>query len=205
MLKPKLIPYLQQFVENGGVLIADEGFGLRQANTWIQPYDIECKPLMTARLKERRMTGENITYKGESTKIAPFKSYYDVKDAETLMTFDDGVPAVQKTSYGKGSIYLFGFSVGYSYSLTKAKVWERLVGEILNEVGVKKLVYADGDMVYEKHLINGEDEIVFLFNNSNEEKRFVMQGTVVAHGADSTMDGNVLILPPMSMTHVVIR
>lgn len=54
MIDEKALPALQKFVSEGGVIIADEGFGLRTKNTWLQAYDVDFKPILNAKLKKRR-------------------------------------------------------------------------------------------------------------------------------------------------------
>ena len=172
MLDNKIVPYLQQFVENGGVLLADEGFGIRQLNTWMQPYDLDCKPLLHARLNERRMTREEyVEIGGEKVRVSPYKSDYKVKNSYLVWSFADGTPALQSVDYGKGKVYLFGFSIGYSYNATKANALLNFVKEVLSGCGVQPYAYADVcNGLYEKRLQKDGKEIVFLFNASNEVK-----------------------------------
>ena len=167
MLDSSIIPHLQKFMENGGIIIADEGFGMRQLNTWMQPYDIDCKPLMTARMHERRLIlDEYIEIDGKPSKILPFKTQYAVQDAKTLLTFKDNTPAVQYVNYGKGKLYLFGFSIGYSYHQTGDKVWEKLTEDILSAVNIEKYAYADFENnVYEKR----NSYITAMGNNNKKE------------------------------------
>ena len=63
MLDPSIVPLLKEYLEGGGVIIADEGFGMRQPNTWMQPYDIDCASLFTSRMVERRFVCEDFAWK----------------------------------------------------------------------------------------------------------------------------------------------
>ncbi|MBQ9714499.1 MAG: beta-galactosidase [Clostridia bacterium] len=172
MLDSAIVPYLQKFVEKGGVLLADEGFGMRQLNTWMQPYDIDCKPLLSARLTERRMTREEyVEIDGEKVSVSPYKSEYNAKEAQTIWSFADGTPALQKIAYGRGLVYLFGFSIGYSYHATGANALLAFVKSVLDGCGVSPYAYADVfNGVYERRLQKDDKEIVFLFNASNQAK-----------------------------------
>lgn len=205
MLGEKTAKYLQEFVKEGGVVILDEGFGSRQPNTWWQPYDIACKPMIRACLTERRETlDEELVYKGERLKLAPFKSEYRAEDAEVLLSFADGAPALQKFRYGKGTAYLFGSSIGYSYKIKGSKGWKTFVADLLEAAGVHKNEYSDVEnFVYEKRLVCGDKEILFLFNCSEEEKTFMLRGGVYACGADGKLDGDRLVLPPDGVAYVV--
>lgn len=207
MLNPEIVPYLQKFLDNGGIVIADEGFGLRTLNTWMQPYDIDCKPLMTARLKERRfIADEQITYKGQQSRIAPFKSQYDVQNADSLMQFADGTPALQYVNYGKGKLYLFGFSIGYSYYKTRDDLWKTVLGDILESANVEKEEFSDyQNGVYEKRLVCDDGEAVFIFNNSEEEKTIEMNCDIKYVGGFGSCEGKTFKVPANNMGYAIVK
>lgn len=152
ILKREVAETLKRFVSGGGMILADEGFGMRQANTWMQPYDIDCKPLLNARMDERRICngGETINFGEESAKIYPFKTTYDC-GGEQIMTFSDKASAVRKMTYGKGEFYLCGFSVGYSYLKTNDEFWLRFTGRIFEKAKITKNEYSEPRKV--KHSI----------------------------------------------------
>ncbi|MBQ8394138.1 MAG: beta-galactosidase [Clostridia bacterium] len=206
MLDTKILPYVQEFMENGGIVLADEGFGMRTLNTWMQPYDIDCKPLMTARLKERRlMHGEALEYNGEKIRISPYKSEYAVEGATTEMTFFDGTPAVQSVSYGKGKLYLFGFSIGHSYFHTNSKALADFTEGVLNSANVSKYKFADSAKgIYEKRLENGKQEIIFLFNNTEAEQSFDLGKEILSVGGDGKAEGNTFTVKGNSMAYAVV-
>lgn len=206
MLDSAIVPYLQKFLDKGGIVIADEGFGMRTLNTWMQPYDIDCKPLMTARMRERRfVVDEQIAYHGQTAKIRPYKTQYRVENADVCMRFADGSPAVWAVSYGNGKIYLFGFSIGYSYYEDNDKTWEKVMGDILSEAGVKKYAYSDSENgIYEKRLKSGDKEIVFIFNNSGCEKQIEVESKVVSSGGFGSLDGTLWKIPSHSMAYVIV-
>jgi beta-galactosidase GanA len=207
MLDSVIVPYLQAFLEKGGIVIADEGFGMRTMNTWMQPYDIDCKPLMTARLKERRaVAGEMVSYKGQQSKIAPFKSQYAVEDATSLMTFADGTPALQCVNCGKGKLYLFGCSIGYSYYQTKDDLWKTVLGDILATADVEKEEFSDyGNGVYERRLVSEDGEAIFVFNNSDEAKTMEMPCKIAYAGGFGACEGNTLTVSAGSMAYVIVK
>ena len=207
MLDSSIVPYLKEFLENGGIVIADEGFGMRTKNTWMQPYDIDCKPLMTARLKERRLVYEEfVEYNGVKTKVRPYKSEYAVENAETVMEFSDGAPAVQAVGVGKGKLYLFGFSIGYSYLTTGEKVWKEFMEELLSSVGAEKYELADAEKgVYERRLKKDGKEIVFLFNNGKSAKTVSLKEKVLAFGGFGTAENGEWTVLPASMAYAVLE
>ena len=206
MLKPATVEYLKEFMENGGIVVADEGFGMRTQNTWMQPYDIDCKPLMTARLKERRMLrGETFDYNGETITIAPYKSEYNVENATVEMRFANGAPAMQSVQVGKGKLYLCGFSIGYSYHETQGKGLVDFMNTVFEAAGMQKYQFADTKQgIYEKRLQNGDKEIVFLFNNSDKDKSFDFGTEILAFGGDGAVNGTKLNVSTGGMAYAVI-
>ena len=207
MLDPDIVPHLVKFVENGGTVIADEGFGMREMNTWMQPYDIDCKPLLTSRLRDRRFVWEDFAeIDGELVRIRPYRSHYRHEGGECVATWRDGSSAVQKFKLGKGSVYLFGFSIGYSYYDTNDKRLATFAEKIISESGVKKNKLSDTlGGVYEKRLENGKYEIIHLFNNSEEEKTFDLEGKIVAHGGHGSLNDGKAVVPSMSMAYFVVE
>ncbi len=207
MLDPNTVPYIEEFVKNGGTVIADEGFGMRQMNTWMQPYDIDCKSLFTSRLEERRFVCEDFAeIDGDLVRIRPYRTHYRHEGGETVATWRDGSSAVQKFELGKGKIYLFGFSIGYSYYETNDKRLADFAEKIISEAGVCKNKLSDTlGGIYEKRLENVKYEIIHLFNNSEEEKTFELEGKIVAHGGHGSLKNDVAVVPKMSMAYFVLE
>lgn len=205
MLDNKIIPHLEKFLQNGGIVFADEGFGMRTLNTWMQPYDIDCKPLMNAKLIERRTTKEEvIEYKGNKIKIMPYKTEYRVENAKTELAFMDGLPAIQSVKYGKGKMYLFGFSPAYTYYFTDDDNLKDLVKDILLPENLKNEEFASFKAgIMQRRLINGENEIIFIFNNTQESQSFNIIGDVILHQGEGSFENNTLTVPSMNMSYFV--
>ena len=112
----------------------------------------------------------------------------------------------EKVSYGKGAVYLFGFSVGYSYYMTGATAWLNFVDEILKGAGASKYELANAlGGVYEKRLEKEDSEVVFLFNSSEEEKAFAFKKEVLSYGGDGRFADGKYILSAGSMGYVVLK
>ena len=137
---------LKHYVENGGILICDEGFALRDRNnTWLQIHDIPFD-FMSAKMKKRRMSRgvEKFTLGGQEVTINPYRTWYET-NGKTIASFSDGEPAIQEISYGKGKILLFSASMGYSYKMHKEQGWCNFMQEYLSEhCNALPKRYADG-------------------------------------------------------------
>lgn len=208
MLDEKIVPYLEKFLSGGGTIIADEGFGLRDLNTWMRVGDINCKPLMTARLTERRKLWKREEYfelMGRKTRIIPYKSEINVENAKTVASFENGLPAIQRVDFCEGKIYLLGVSAGYSYYATGDECWEIFVDDIMKDAGVEKYKFADTkNGIYEKRTCNGGNEIVFIFNISDEDKTFDLEKNIIAYGADAIIEGNSMTVRAGEIGYAII-
>ncbi len=207
MIEPDVVAYLEEFVKNGGTIIADEGFGMRQMNTWMQPYDIDCKALFTSRMRCRRFVAEDFAQiDGSLVRIRPYRTHYRHEGGETVATWRDGSSAVQKFELGKGKIYLFGFSIGYSYYETNDKHLADFAEKIITEAGAckNKLSKTLGG-IYEKRLQSDKYEIIHLFNNSDEEKSFDVEKPIIAFGGHGELKDGKAIVPKMSMGYFVVE
>ena len=207
MLDRDIVPYLQKFLERGGRIIADEGFGMRQPNTWMQPYAIDCKPLFSSRMQERRFVGEDFAeINGELVRIRPYRTHYLHEGGETVAGWRDGSSAAQKFTYGNGEIYLLGFSAGYSYYESGDSRLASFITNIIEEAGVEREAHSDAlNGIYEKRLQNGSYEIVHLFNNTNEEKTFELESAIIAYGGHGCVKADKAVVPPHSMGYFVMN
>ena len=118
----------------------------------------------------------------------------------------DGSPAIQKFEFGKGKIYLSGFSLGYSYYETNDKRLADFVEKLIEDSGVKKNKLSNTlGGIYEKRLENRDFEIVHLFNNSDEDKSFKLDGEIVAFGGHGAIKEGDVTVPANSMAYFVIK
>ena len=208
MLDEKIVPYLEKFLKNGGTIIADEGFGLRDMNTWMRVGDFNCKSIMTARLSERRKMYKNEEYfdfMGKKVKIYPYKSEINVENAKVLGSFENGLPAVQLVESLGGKIYVMGASMGYAYGATGDSAWEEFLTKIMTEAGVEKYKFSDFKRgIYEKRTKKDDKEIVFIFNNSEEDKTVDLEKNIIAVGADAVCDGTKMTVGAGQIGYAVV-
>lgn len=196
MLDPAIVPVLEKFVANGGILLADEGFGLRQLNTWMNPYDIACGKIMKARLRERRQGGRKVSVRSATAESAGYHSEYAVENAEVVCSFADGVPAVQMVRFGKGKTLLFGFSIGYASAVASSPLWLGLFEDVTQDAGLSKTSYgrfAEG--LEERRLVGAGGEYVFLINSSDREKSVEIREKVAETFAAGRMNGGAALVP----------
>ena len=207
MLDPKLAPYLEKFLEKGGTVIADEGFGLRDLNTWLRVGDINLKPIINARLCERRFAARKEQYIelcGEKMLITPFKSELRVENAEPIARFENGLPAIHLIRSGSGKFYLSGVPIAYSYSKTEAQSIEKFISSI--HCGIKKKKFDDfNNGIYERRLISDKHTIVFIFNVSQQAITLDLECEILAFGADAIISESKMTVGPDRIGYAVIN
>jgi len=207
MICEETVKALADFAKSGGVLLLDEGFAMREQNTWMNPYELHCQDILSVRMRERRETAEFAKYKEKSIRLRPYKSEYEVADAETMMTFADGKPALHKATCGKGIVYLSGFSIGYAYYETADETYEEMFEDLVREANLSKQVFADFKNGIYESVLEGDDatKITFLFNGSEDEKAFGITETVVCFGGDFVFDGQKYILKNNQIGYIITR
>ena len=205
MLNHEIVPFLKEFSEGGGTILADEGFGLRQENTWFNPYDIKSEDIMKAKLIERRKTkGETLKIGDEDVVIKSFKSEYTLKGGTPILYFNDWKAALQSVKSGNGNIYLFGFPIGSTYYDNNYKSIETLIDDILKKSDIKPLDFSDArNNIYEKRLVSNNKEIIFIFNASNEEKRFPLSFVDGETGGSGNFNNGYFTVPAMSSAYFI--
>ncbi|MBE7036878.1 MAG: hypothetical protein E7403_06270 [Ruminococcaceae bacterium] len=184
---------LKSFAENGGTLLLDEGFGLRQKNTWLTNR-VLFTDLIDARWHNRvrdfKHRNETFTVEGERVTIKPYRTDYEVGNADVLATFDDGMPAIVSVTAGKGKIVLFGTSIGYSYGEFGEKGWKKLVGHFLGD--------AHRMENYGKEIITTinetpDGELHYLFNTGKADAYIDCTFDRIIFGAALSDNGKLLV------------
>lgn len=205
MINESAVDALTTFAKDGGILLLDEGFIMRQPNTWMNPYALACKNMMQVKMLERRDERENISYNGKNIPTSPFKTEYEVQGAESLLQFGNGESALHKVNCGEGTIYLLGFSLGYSYYESEAEACEELLESLLVELNLHKQQYADTkNGIYELTLTTQNAEnITFLFNISGKTQSFEVPGKVLTYGGDFQVKEEGYSLEDQQMGYIV--
>jgi hypothetical protein len=75
----------------------------------------------------------------------------------------------------------------------------------MTDAGVEKYKYADfKNGIYEKRLKNNDKIIVFIFNNSDADKTFELEGEISAFGADAVVEENKMTVKSGEIGYAVI-
>ncbi len=192
MLDTKCEETLKKFAENGGTLLLDEGFGLRQKNTWLTnrvlfPNLIDA--VWHNRVRDYKHKNKTFTLDGERVTLKPYRTDYEVKNAEVLATFDDSMPAIFKVNAGKGEIILFGASMGYSYAEFGEDGWKKFIKKLFADIPAMANY---GDTIVTTVNETPDGELHYLFNTGKEEAKISLSYDKIIFGAEA-VDNGILV------------
>ena len=199
MLDRAIVPTLVKFVSEGGTIIADEGFGMRLANTWMNPYDLECPELIKARLVERRRARKALKFGGRTLNTCGYYTEYRSEGTAAALEFADGIAAAHEVRIGKGKMVLLGFSLGYSALVDGSPAWMDVFTALTKGADLQKTAYGRvAEDLEERRLVNGNEQYVFLINSSKAEKRVELKEKVLATYGQGAVSGKTAVIPARS-------
>ena len=203
MLDPTFSAHLSEYVKNGGTLIADEGFGLREMNTWMQPYDIDFSAAKI-RMRERRQRGSEVIINGKTVKTAPFRTEYAVENSETVISFSDGLAALCKINTGKGRVYLCSFGLGYTCYNDNSDELTSFILDLFSEFGVapREDERVDSE-VFVRRITDGENLTTFVFNCSDKEHFANTSTELISFGGSASYENERIVIKPNSVGYFI--
>ena len=203
MLSKDFSDQLSRYVNDGGTLIADEGFGLREMNTWIEAYDVDFSAVRI-RMRERRQKEAELIIGNNSVTTAPFKTEYLVENAEAILKFTDDTVAICRAKSGKGSVYLSSFGIGYTYRENQDENISDIVLRILQGAGVKPAEHSEvKNGIFLRTTKNDSFTNTFLFNVSDEPYSTKISGSAIAYGGEVDIKEDVLTLSAKSVGYFI--
>ena len=203
MLSPDFAERLSAYVRGGGTVIADEGFGLREMNTWLQPYDVEFSAVRM-RMRERRQVRSTVLIGDTEVTTAPFRTEYALDGADTVLTFTDGTPAVISVDSGEGRIYLCSFGLGYTYRESADERLATFVTELLGRIGVSRDRADDFERgVYIRTAVSEKYAATFVLNCSDEPYTVTLREVPAVVSEGLALDGLTITAPPKTAGYYV--
>lgn len=174
IINQKTADILQKYILNGGVLLADEGFGLRQENTWLRkskkPFEnMEKLPQVywTYRVKRE----DEVVLPAGKVRTSPFKTLYCPVGGISLASYSDEQTAIIEYMVGSGKIILMGCPVGYSYMKYPDISWKLWMETVFLNLNLVRNPCDDLDNgISSRQLICGDEKMIIVFNRSDTEK-----------------------------------
>jgi len=199
MLHDDVIESLKEFANNGGIILADEGFGLRDLNTWVNPYDIKCDALFTGRYKERRDRESTISFNRKQYKSVGYINEAEIQCSNRLGNIQNYGSAINEISIGKGCLYLFSFGFGYTCFHMPEQDNLSIFDYLVKDANISKLKYADyANGLEEKRIKKNDEEIITLINVSEETKEIVIQEKIIKVYGNCSISKNTITIPKKS-------
>jgi beta-galactosidase GanA len=203
MLSPELSEKLSEYVRRGGHLILDEGFGLREMNTWMQPYDIDFSALKI-RMKERRQRADRAFIKEKEIITAPFKTEYAVEGAEPVVTYSDGTVAFLSSAFGEGTVYLSTFGIGYTYREYNDEALASFVIDLLAKAGVTIDPSVDRARgIYVRTTKSEKYTNTFILNASDDAYTITLDKKPLSVGGNAEIKAGTITINPKSAGYYV--
>lgn len=177
------IEILESFVKNGGSIIAEEGIGLRQSNTWLNtswPSDRLARLFgvkIEERVSQRRMADDTLTIYGHTVSAGEFISYSIPDGAEVIGRWSDGRPGAVK----KDRAFFLGTGLGATFydNPDAYAPCIKIMSRIMEECSLKPR-YEVPRGVYVREIFSGEKKMLFIFNRTDSEKSFSINGQNIA-------------------------
>ncbi len=131
---------LEEYVHRGGVLLAEEGLGLRDKRYWMSPLApgaglgrlfgaIQGKTVKPA-------TPVELEFRGTRLPISSRRSVLEPVDCQVLATWRDGGAAAVTRPCGDGRTFFFGFHPGQCHAETTADAFVAMAHGLLREAGI---------------------------------------------------------------------
>lgn len=174
---------IRDFAANGGYVIAEEGIGLRQENTWLNPTwprkDIAdfFGVTIEERISTRRGAKATLELCDKKVEAVEFISYINCFGSEKIGKWDDG----QTGAAQKRNAFYIGTSLGASFYNHYTENYDDILSvmeTLLAKCGIScKERLPRG--VYRRTLKNGKKEIQFFFNRNYSEAEINVNGRTI--------------------------
>ena len=137
----RLAVILDEYVRQGGVLIAEEGVGLRDKRYWMNPTAPGAgldRLFGAVQLKtEKARSPVAIAFGSSSLPVIGRRAVLEPRGGEVLAEWPEGGAAIVTNIRGKGSTMLFGFHPGQCHSETGAATYLELARLWLQDTGIQ--------------------------------------------------------------------
>jgi len=161
LLKDKHAKVLRKFVYDGGVIVTEARFGLKDENGHLYEHPL-MEGLLDVRYDHMETIDDGLKISALNAKAVGFRDVVEATGG-VLATFDDGNPALIEKRIGKGKIIYAAFSLFLSILREENKELIDLVRKHIPEPDFKLTNSSNIEMT----VMNGEKVILYLINHSD--------------------------------------
>jgi beta-galactosidase len=184
ILKDKAAKLLRKFVYDGGILITEARFGLKNENAHLFE-----KPLMEALLDIKydhtETIDSEIKISALNSKAVGFRDIVDAGDNNVIASFDDGNPAIIEKRIGKGKVIYAAFSLFLSILRDDNKELINFIKKHVPEPEIKITNSAHVEMT----VLNGDKIVLYLINHSDTAQSPIIKLPRKYKGAKDILNG----------------
>lgn len=164
LLKDKYAKVLRKFVYDGGILITEARFGLKDENGHLYEHPL-LEGLLDVKYDHMEIIDDSIGISALNAKAVGFRDVIEARNG-VIAAFDDGHPALIEKRIGKGRIIYAAFSLFLSLLREENKELIDLIRKQVPEPDFKITNSKSTEMT----VMNGSRVILYLINHSNSSE-----------------------------------
>lgn len=194
ILKDKSAKLLRKFVYDGGVLITEARFGLKNENAHL--YE---KPLMESLLDIKydhtEIIDTDMKISAMNVKAVGFRDIIDANGNNVIASFDDGHPAIIEKKIGKGRVIYAAFSLFLSALNDDNKELVNFIRKHVPEPEIKMTNAKNVEMT----VLNGDKTVLYIINHSDTAQSPIVKLPRKYKGAKDILNGSTHAVSEGSM------
>jgi beta-galactosidase len=184
ILKEKSEKLLRKFIFDGGILITEARFGLKNGNGHLYERPL-MEDLFGVKYDHTEIIDKEMKIPSLNSVAVGFRDVINADDNTVIAKFEDGHPALIEKQIGKGKVYYAAFSLFMSISAYGNK---GLIELIRKRIPEPEFRIVNADQV-EMSVMNGEKSVLYLINHSNAVQSPVIELPKKYKGAKDILNG----------------
>jgi beta-galactosidase len=222
MLPEAAATVLKSYVRDGGTLVAEArlAWNDERGHAFDRIPGLNLWEVMGAREKTVqtvRPGGASMRWKGADLPgiapgmLLPGRWYRETLEpasasARVVAEYDDGAAAAIMSRYGKGKTLMLGSYTSAAYQAAPTPEGERFLNALASWAGVVSPIDVSGAPLEARHLVAGNDTLLFLFNHGSSAARsqVTVRGARGAHDVVDLESGRTVPSGPEDGVHLTV-
>ncbi|MFH1709842.1 MAG: beta-galactosidase, partial [bacterium] len=184
ILKDKSAKLLRKFVYDGGILITEARFGLKNENAHLYETPL-MEGLLDIKYDHTEIIDREIKISAMNVKAAGFRDIVDASDNNVIASFDDGHPAIIEKRIGKGRVIYAAFSLFLSALNDENK---ELINFIRKHLPEPEFKITNSNNV-EMAVLSSDKTVLYIINHSNIAQSPIIKLPRKYKGAKDILNG----------------
>jgi beta-galactosidase GanA len=193
---------LEEYVRSGGMLLAEEGLGLRDKRYWMSPVapGAGLDGLFGVGQGKTSLPAApvELAYRSLRLPVSSRRAVLEPRECQVLAAWPDGGAAIVSRPCGNGRTWMFGFHPGQCYAETAGNGFVEMASELLREAGVTPaidIVEASPDTLVEWRIGTSLGRRVLFLLNYEPEAQQVRISLPAAGGLASDLFSTARLEP----------